>query len=228
MTAAGRLAAAGLIPLLLTAGWFALSEGMVAVLWGGVHSHASLWDDGAESLAPEDSVRSRDFVEQALDWDPADPQLLQTAGRIYWWGAWLQRDDPALVQSRVSRSLDYYREAIRRRPAWPAAWLDLAYAKHRQGDWGEEFQRAFARGWDNGSWREPVIRTAVELGLDAWDRLSEANRRILYSALYRAELRDPRWIRRLVKDRGGVFILCLALRDNPPTAGWCREQGYDL
>ncbi len=180
------------------------------------------------AATPETWSRLADYSERALHWDPDDPQLLQTAGALHWWGAWINSNDSVRSDELLQHALDYYRRAVRERPAWPDAWIDLAYAKYWRGDWDDEFQYAYEMAWRNGSWRRQVIFKAVELGFDTRQRLTPDNRERFYMALARAAARDSGWVRLMAKEKGGTFILCLALRNHQPTREYCARLGYNL
>ncbi len=228
MKATARVGAVLLIGLLGVGTWLSIKEAVVAVLWRGVSDYPRQWTDAPETLSVDSWGRSREFVDSALDWDPRDPQLLQTAGLIYWWGAWTNRDDPMISGPYMMQGLEHLRDATRMRPASPGAWADLALAKHRSGQWDEEFQYAYAMAWSHGGWFKSVILNAVELGFDAWSKFTPENRDYFYQALARAELRDKGWLWHLAGEKGKVFVLCLALHDSQPTRDWCRKQGYKL
>ncbi len=217
-----------LLGLLCFGIYLSFKEGVVSVVWKGVHSNVRLWMDDAGSVEQDSWSRIQDFTDSALQWDPHDPQLLQTAGAVYWWGAWKRRGDPSRSERLVNQGLEFYRRSIRERPAWPEAWLYLAYAKHWHGEWDDEFQYAYEMAWQNGSWRQQVIFKAAELGLDAWRQLTPENRARFYSALDRAALRDRGRLWRMAREKGGTFILCLALREHEPTREYCSKQGYKL
>jgi hypothetical protein len=228
VTAAGRIGALALIGLLAFGTWLSVREGVVAVLWKGVSSHPEQWKDEPEALLKDRWTRSREFVEQALNWDPEDPQLLQTAGLLYWWGAWANRDGPEYYESLTSRSLELHRRAIRMRPASPGAWMDLAAVKNWHGEWDDEFQYAYAMAWKNGGWSRSIIFSAAEIGFDAWKELTPENRERFYQALARAELRGRGRLQLAAREAGKVFVLCLALHESRAMRDWCIKQGYRL
>jgi hypothetical protein len=223
---AARLAALLLAGFLCIGMMFSIREGMVAVLWKGVHGNVSLWLREKTSAKLDAWQRVKDFADDAVRWDPLDPQLLQTSAMLYWWGAWKYLDEPDFSSKLADNALALYRRSIRARPAWPDAWLSLATVKNWRAEWDDEFQHAYQMAWQFGAWREQVILQSVELGFDAWKRFSPENREIFYQALHRAALRDPNWLRRTAAAKGATYIVCLVLRDHQPTRGSCLKQGY--
>lgn len=215
-----------LIGLLLFGIYLAIREGVVAVLWKGVHNNVVLWKKDGQALTLQDWRKVRRFADDALSWNSRDPQLLQTSAVLDGWGAWKYLAQPKYSAKLADAALDSYRNSIRARPLWPDSWLNLASLKHWRGQWDEEFQNAYKMAWRYGAWRKQVILQAAELGFDAWIKFTPENREIFYQALRRAALRDHAWLRRTAVAKNGLFVLCLALSNHPSTREYCATKGY--
>ena len=106
----------------------------------------------------------------------ARPDFLAGLGDMH---AKLTADAPpwdAEAREHRRTALDYYREAIARRPSWPYTWANLAAVKFRLAELDREFFTALERATALGPWEPEIQRTIADLGLAAWDALSEEPR----------------------------------------------------
>ncbi len=217
-----------LLALLSFGVYCSLKEGVVSVWWQGVRSHVLQWIANPESLEPGAGLSVEAFVDQATQWDPEDPQLLQTSGAVYWWGAWVSRANREQSLERGARSLAFYRRSLRRRPLWPEAWLFMAQVKHWLGEWDDEFQQAYEMAERYGGWRRELMFMIAELGFDAWRRLSAENRQRFHVVLARAVSRDSGRMQRMAQAKNANVILCLLVRDNASVRQYCAAKGFRM
>lgn len=205
--------------------YLSLKEGIAAVLMEGVTANVRHWMENQSVLDDPVWKDVQGFTRKALSFSPNDPQLLQTAGAVYWWGAWQSRADTTASADLLEASLDHYRKSVAARPAWPDAWLYLASAKHWGEQWDDEFQRAFFKAWQLGGWRREIVWGLSELGLDSWSRLSSENRKRFQAVLERAANDSHRRLYELAAAKEMTFIVCLSLSDHEPTRSYCGSKG---
>lgn len=80
------------------------------------------------------------------------------------------------AKKHTRAALDYYREAISRRPSWPYTWANLAVVKFRLAELDHEFFSALERAAVLGPWEPQIQKTVADLGLAAWEVLPEETR----------------------------------------------------
>lgn len=137
-------------------------------------------------------------------------------GKIYAWKhQQLDFGDAEAEPSRL-QARDAYRLAIAARPDWPDTWVQLAFVKLHLLEFDEEFDRALARGFENGPWRMTINRGLAKVGLIAWPQLEpEQRRQILESARRTVEYSQAqtRSLFNLADRIGQTPLLCGALPD---------------
>lgn len=216
-----RLSGLLLLALLGLSALSALREGWSSVLREGVQATVYQWATEQAPINSANLTRTEDFLQQALALTPNDPELLLASGALYWWRAWREGGGASM-----NKALDGYRRAIALRPAWPDGWLYLAHLKYSAAQWDDEFQLAYARAWTLGPWRKRVVWDGIELGFNAWSRLSADNRKLFLNALPRAALMDAKRLYRMAKSSGRLYMVCLGVRENRHIRDSCRKQGY--
>lgn len=212
-----RIAASGLMVALLVVAVGAFPRGVADVYAYFVQAHLDTWAERRHLPKEQEWQRARELVRVALGWTPEDPRLLQQAGRLYEWGALIA----PRAESRGAQALQYYRDSLARRPAWPYAWADLAVAKARFGQIDAEFQQAFARALETGPWEPEVQLNIARAGFLAFKRLSRANRAALARTIQRMSSRQLPELVRIAEESDSLWIVCTLRGDQPVVQRAC-------
>ncbi|MDP2227279.1 MAG: hypothetical protein Q8J78_07350 [Moraxellaceae bacterium] len=85
------------------------------------------------------------------------------------------------------RAVQLYRDAIKRRPTWPYTYADLAYALMRLDRVDAELEAALVDGARLGPWEPEVMQAIIDVGFEAWYRLSPEARRVVADTLIRSQ-----------------------------------------
>lgn len=109
-----------------------------------------------------------------------------------------QRAQEATEQSRKQLDIDpsftYFYQALRLRPAWGYVWAQLAEAKWKSGNVGEEMFAALGKALIFAP-REPfVLHIVLRMGFTFWDRLEDGLRQKLLSAVHYLLRHDPHFV----------------------------------
>lgn len=150
------------------------------------------------------------LVSFAFSLDDHNPDWMAQKGRILEWQAFYasRQPDPASEAGYRNQALTVYRRAVKARPRWAWAWLDLAFAKFRAGEFDDEFQSAFLRIDETAPWQESVQLSRSELGFFAWYHLSVDNRRSLIKTFTRLAKTKPRGLIQLATSDSRKMLLC--------------------
>ena len=115
----------------------------------------------------------------------ANGQYLQQLGLVEQWQAF--RQPFAAPQAGASRqaSLQALRQAVAARPTWPAAWVDLAWAKLYLQEFDSEFAQALQQAAGLGPWRIGINRGLSQIGFYSWPRLDAEQRELVLESARR-------------------------------------------
>jgi tetratricopeptide (TPR) repeat protein len=100
---------------------------------------------------------------------PFDAQVLGDLGELY---EYRMAEVPAPgTGADLDRALDYYRQALTLRPAWPYAWVDIAALKITRQHIDAEYAHAMQRALTLGPWQANVQASIAGGGLTVWNKL---------------------------------------------------------
>ena len=155
---------------------------LVLSLVAAAHGMADIYRHEAATLSGEWGGSGEEEGPPAWAWEqvqrylwlanrlaPFDAQVLGDLGQLYE----LRGADSgeAGTSAHYDRALDYYRQALTLRPAWPYAWVDVAALKITQQRLDAEYAQAMQRALTLGPWQTSVQASIAGGGLAVWDKL---------------------------------------------------------
>ena len=120
---------------------------------------------------------------------PFDAQIQSDLGQLY---ERRVREVPAPDITDLDRALDYYRQGLALRPAWPYAWADVAALKITQQRIDAEFALAMQSALTLGPWQSSVQASIASGGLIVWDKLPASLQTSVEHAIARGLLNNSR------------------------------------
>lgn len=186
MTRLSSVAGLLVIPVvagLLAVAYWAGQRGLADVFAREPRYEMDRWASGR--LKPDqaqlDAIQAELHKAQALD--PGNPNLLEDLGRFY--SARVERGlahDPAVREMR-QQSLAYFRKSVALRPTSGHAYINVALMKFRLGEIDQEFSESLQQALRRSPWDPKIQLIAIELGLAAWQALSDTTRQATRSAI---------------------------------------------
>jgi tetratricopeptide (TPR) repeat protein len=102
---------------------------------------------------------------------PLDPDIRNDLGRLFELRVTEQQADEPQAQADLEQALQYYRQSVALRPAWPYVWTNLAMLKVKQEQVDAEFALAMQRTATLGPWEMALQLAVAGGGLSLWARL---------------------------------------------------------
>ena len=121
---------------------------------------------------------------------PFDAQILGDQGQLYEHRAGTTLASGASTD--YERALEYYRQALTLRPAWPYAWVDITGLKIAQQRLDAEYSHAVQQALTLGPWQTSVQASIAFGGLIVWDKLPATLQTSVEQTIARGLLNDSR------------------------------------
>ncbi len=134
--------------------------------------------------------------------DPWNPEIFRNLGLLYELKIFENTGYERLEAANLNRALNYYRQSIAQRPAWPFVWKHIATLKVKQDQLDKEFALALERATTLGPWEWLVQVEIVDAGLAFWDKLPEAQREIVTATIKRGLKTDFEIFAETAEDMG--------------------------
>ena len=166
---------------------------------------------GAEAPSAETVQELKASAQAALFWDDANPDLLMALGRLYNFQA--ARPGTSADQQSLLRAeaMDYLRQLIRLRPAWPYGYLNLAWSKVYASEFDAEFEAVLIRLVLLGRWEEKVMPLIIQFAAYGWQYISVDARAMLRPYLQEMGEVDPVTVKWALSQIHSVDYFCLVM-----------------
>ena len=128
-----------------------------------------------------DAIQAELHKAQALD--PDNPNLLEDLGRFYAARVETGRPHDPSVREMRQQSLALFRQSVVLRPTSGHAYINAALMKFRLGEIDQEFSESLQQALRRSPWDPKIQLIAIELGLAAWQALSDTTRQATRSAI---------------------------------------------
>ena len=134
--------------------------------WAWEQVHRYLWL--ANRLAPFDAQIKSDLG-QLYESRVVDAQVKGDQGQL----DELRSGEASAPEAStdLNTALEFYRQSLDLRPAWPQAWADVALLKITQKHIDAEFALALQRALTQGPWESSIQAGIAGGGLTGWDQL---------------------------------------------------------
>lgn len=180
-TAIGTLGIAALLALCVVA----LERGWADIVSFQGRSAIRTWDKQRLVPAADAWGLGHERLQHARILDAANPAIAEDIARLYELRAIANPATGPAANADFRLALEYLRASARARPGSPYTWANIALVKSRLGQRDEEFLRAIRQAAAFGPWEPEVQLLVAEIGLREWDRLPEAARTSVRSAIAR-------------------------------------------
>lgn len=157
-----------------------------AETWGHQSMQAAARGAAYEPRA-EDWAQARADAERAVRLSPANADYHELLGVIHELRHPLAYIGDEAARPAREQALVHFRAAVERRPTWPYVRARLAYALLRLDRVDAELEATLSEAARLGPWEPPVMLAIVDIGLDAWFRLSPEARQVVSDTLVRSQ-----------------------------------------
>jgi hypothetical protein len=163
------------------------------------------------------------LVDVLTDLAPYSGNAAQSSSRFYQLGSAIAgASSPEAAVENMKQALALIRQSIINQPAWPVAWMDLAYIKYSMGVFDDEFQQAFAKALQTGGNETHVLTTFTEIGFASWRDLTADNRRLFLKMLDVAVVRNQKAVIDVAERYQRGYVLCLFTSGKKPLSHYCE------
>jgi len=177
-----KLATAAIILLLAGLSLVAFRWGIADVYGFLARSELESWHQPASEQQWQDALGNG---LKALEFEPGNPEHLDTVGRIYLYRAQNRAIDEMRRDAAKANAVVYIHRAFKQRPSWPYTWAYLVLAKLQLKQIDAEFSHAIERAVTLGPWEPWVQLVVVEAGLSSWKQLDTHTRTLIVEAIDR-------------------------------------------
>lgn len=206
--------------LIATAGVWGVAD----LFAGFARLRMDAWEQADQPPTDAEWQRAARDMERAMFLSPSNPDYLMRMARLHMWREYAAPEgDPAAASDRHA-ALKYLREAVRKRPAWPLGWADIALVKRRAGELDDEFVQALTQAVRSGPWEPGVNRAVAEAGLAAWASLGKEMRTEVIQAVRRGMTSEPEAIYRSGRRHNRVYEVCTATAEDGPAWHRCMRE----
>lgn len=162
------------------------------------------WSEEGKPPTLAEWKQAKALLEASLEDSGRAPVFLERLG--YWHSSELAGEVGVIISPDVA--VQYFREALVRRPTSPYTWANLAQAKYQAGQVDAEFYAALQQADRTGPWEPWVRARVVDLGLALWNEGPPGLRERTVAALERGILRDSAEMMKLLSKRGRLSQIC--------------------
>jgi len=171
-----------LIGLLLWLIYLSFSYGLADILAEQANYEMQLWENQELTLDTWNSTQT--ILQQALQFDPQNPDLLEMMGKMYDWKAKRSFSLPEQIVAH-QRALDYFRKAAKKRPISALTWANIILIKNFLFQYDIQFATALEQAVLQAPWHPFIHHVVVYVGLSAWQHLSEKEQSLVLVTIKR-------------------------------------------
>ncbi|NKB37214.1 MAG: hypothetical protein GKR93_08600 [Gammaproteobacteria bacterium] len=185
------------------------------------------WQIASQDSQEVDWGNSNRRFLKALEFDANNPESLMMAGLSYEGQYAFKETGFAKAEKGRKLALNFYRNSVHLRPAWPYGWIDLALVKYRLGELDEEFYKSILHASELGSWEPGVQKVIIEIGLHGWSKFDSKTQELVLKTIRKAVIHaDKKHVKAMImllKKYGIFYYACLSNKDNLYLAKRCKR-----
>lgn len=195
-------------------------------VWVETWSHqATIAQSEGQTFSPRqhDWDEARRYAEWSVRLAPLNADYLEGLARIHEARHIMAGLGATEARADREKAAMLYRHSIALRPTWPYAHAALAYTLLRLGDKDQEMEQALSDAARLGPWEPAVMEAVIDIGLDAWFRISPSARQVVSDTLLRSQSwnagvmgqrhADRVWARVEVHHKQALACARLSMRD---------------
>jgi len=179
------------------------------------------WANGkpVESQAWNEAHRA---LLSALAFSPDNPDYLASLGNLYEWRVAHKRLNAAGVIADYRKALDYYQQALAKRPAYAYYWANIAVVKSILGEVDKTFYLAVDRSLALGPWEPGVQLKIADATLRVWYLLDDHGWEKMRENIERGLESNAATIMEKAKQVQVINKLCGKLRRTETVRQFCK------
>ena len=166
------------------------------------------WDAARRQPTADELARAHDFLQEARELDPGQPNILEDIARLEELRALSRKSGDASAPEHLRQALALQRQAARLRPSSPYTWANIALLKSRLAEFDREFEGALRNAALLGPWEPDIQIKLADLGFRHWSVLAPETRTALESNAARALYRQDAQLFDLARRSGRLAVLC--------------------
>jgi len=181
-----------------------LSAGACMLLAGLARYQADAFIEAWEKRGVEPQAQAWNIAHAAAQravafYPVANGDYLDRLGRVQAWRHFRHPVTDLQAQHSRQAALHAYQASVVARPTWPYTWARLAHTKLLLQQIDSEFDEALNRAFELGPWRIGVNRELMNIGFNAWPKLSENQRLAILKSARRSVLYSTSEARQALK-----------------------------
>lgn len=191
--------------------YFAASWGMANLYLIQANSHVI----GKKHVEMEDLRLVQSNIDQALHFEPNNPDLLMLMGEIYDWRATkinASQGDRLVATEYLQAALEFFLKAAKQRPTHTRTWVNIAMTKHHLKQYDVQFYTALEHAANLAPWKQSVQRVVVDIGLGDWYRLPRKVQSLVIATLERGMYVQAKTMQLIIKRNGRERAVCAYLQ----------------
>jgi len=180
------------------------------------------WAKGKKPVEKNDWAAAHQSLLSALESSPENPDYLALLGNLYEWrvaNAPLHSPD-TVADYRIA--LDYYRQALKKRPAFAFYWANIAVVKAILAEVDDEYYLALERALVLGAWEPGVQLKITDATLRVWYLLDDNGWKKMLANIEKKLKSNPQAVMEKAKQYQVLNKLCGKLRRTEPMLKYCR------
>lgn len=210
-----------LIPIFVYLIFIAVSRGIADVTVNKAQTLMNGWVSG-KTVQTEEWNDAHTSLLSALSLTPENPDYLSLLGNLYEWRVARQAlDSPELIEN-YHKALDYYQQALAKRPAFAFYWANIAVVKSILGEVDEAFYLAVDRALILGAWEPGVQLKIADATLRVWYLLDDHGWEQTVNNIERGLVSNAPTIMKKAKQVQVLNKLCGKLKRTEPVRKFCR------
>lgn len=152
---------------------FAAMRGASEFAVRGARDDVDRWRTGKHPLSAARHEEIEAEFKRGLAFDTSSPHIMEDLGRLYSTRVELNNPlDPGVREQRLA-SLQLLTKVLAARPTSAHAYVNVAILKFQLGEFDREFSNALEQSLKRGPWEPPLQLLTIEMGLAAWQTLSD-------------------------------------------------------
>jgi len=184
------------------------------------------WASGKKTVDKREWNAAHQSLLSALKLSPGNPDYLALLGNLYEWrvaNKSLNSQETALeVIADYRMALEFYRRALKQRPAYAFYWANIAVVKSILGEVDQEYYQAIERALVLGPWEPGVQLKIADATLGVWYLLDDNGWDKMLTNVERGLESNPTKMMTIAKQAQVLNKLCGKLRRTEIMREYCK------
>ena len=161
-------------------------------------------------------------ISKAILLDPDNPGYYLIMGHIEQWKVKLISNKQEQAK-QFRQALSYYHKTTLMRPTWPYAWSNMFIVMAKLGEIDNDFWFAVDNSIKMGEWEEDIHLDVVDVGLNIWNDINLARRKVIINSIYIAAQTNPVELFAILKKYNQEKLICFK-KENKLVRDMCSKN----